>query len=270
MAGCRGFRFWIRQLFRRISMRYLNLLALLILVVGIAVFVAQAQEANLKEYDADLSAEIAECDELIADNPRDSQTYDRRGNAYFRLGQIAESISDFDKAIELRPEIERSHWRRGIAYYYAGEWAAGRKQFESYQTFDGNDVENAVWRYLCMARDEDIGVDKAREEILKVGDDRRVPMRQIYELYAGRATSDDVMAAVEAGSPSKNELNSRRFYAHLYLGLYHEVAGDHDQALHHIEKAANDYRINHYSWDVARVHAERLRTNSTKPATADP
>ena len=32
--------------------------------------------------------------------------------------------------------------------------------------------------------------------MLKIGDDRRVPMRDIYEMYLGRKTADDVLAGI--------------------------------------------------------------------------
>src|SRR5205823_2856889 len=121
---------------------------------------------------------------------------------------------------------------------------------------DTNDVENAVWRYLCMARAG--GVEKARASILKIGNDRRVPMMQVYALFAGKAKPEDVLAAVEKGKPSAEELNQRRFYAHLYLGLYYDAAGDKKQALGHLTQA-EEHKIGHYMWDVAHVHAELLR-----------
>jgi lipoprotein NlpI len=199
---------------------------------------------------------VADFDAAIALNPDYADAYDHRGSEQFKLAKIDESIADFDKAIELDPARERGHWKRGISYYYAHQYDLGRKQFESYQTFDDNDVENAVWRYLCMARGE--SVDKARRSILKIKDDPRVPMMQVYALYAGRAKPDDVLAAARAGEPSPEELNNRLFYAELYLGLYFEAAGDRKQAGEHLE-AAIRHRIGHYMWDVARVHVELLK-----------
>ena len=209
--------------------------------------------------------EIASCDRAIKLDPKDAGAYDRRGSARFKLGQVEDSIADFDRFIELEPAAEPGHWRRGISYYYAGEWEKGRKQFEGYQTVDDNDVENAVWRYLCMARAD--GVEKAKAEILKIGEDRRVPMKEVYALYAGKAEPEHVLAAARAGDPNPEQLNERLFYAHLYLGLYHETAGDERQALEHIAAAADDHPIGHYMWDVAKVHAERLRGKTQDPAS---
>jgi lipoprotein NlpI len=205
---------------------------------------------------------VADFDKTIALAPNNAEAYNRRGSEHFKLGHIAESIKDFDKFLELKPAEEPRHWQRGISYYYAGRFEEGRKQFEGYERIDKNDVENAVWRYLCMARV--VGVEKARAALLKVGNDKRVPMMQIYALFSGQAKPADVLAAAEAGQPSAAERNQRLFYAHLYLGLYYEAAGDEKQALEHIAQAAEKYKVGHYMWDVARVHRDLLLKEAKK------
>jgi lipoprotein NlpI len=205
---------------------------------------------------------IAALDKVIALAPDRAEAYDLRGSERFKLGKIAGSIEDFDRYLKLRPDQEPWHWKRGISYYYAGRYDEGRRQFEGYQTVDDNDVENAVWRYLCMARQQ--GVPKARDEILKIKRDLRVPMMEVYSLYAGKADPESVLIVARGGSPSEAELNSRLFYAHLYLGLYYEAAGDAEKARHHITIAADKHKIGHYMWNVADVHAKRLRAAASK------
>jgi lipoprotein NlpI len=198
---------------------------------------------------------IADFDTAIKLNPDDAKAYDRRGSEQFKLGHIQESLKDFDKYLELRPAAKPAHWKRGISLYYVGRYEEGRTQFEGYQTVDNNDVENAVWRFLCQARES--GVDKARADLMKVGRDRRVPLMEIYALFAGRAKPEDVLAAAKNGQPDEKELQMRMFYAHLYLGLYEEVMGNKKKALEHLQ-AAEDLPIGGYMWDVARVHRAKL------------
>src|SRR5437773_2721569 len=149
---------------------------------------------------------------LLAQNPSAAE-YNRRGAEQFKLGHIQQSLADFDRAIQLDPAQAPYHWQRGITLYYAGRYEDGRKQFELHQTVNGNDVENAAWRYLCMARAGT--VESARASLLPIEHDSRVPMMQIYALYRGKATVDDVLAAA-AGA------REGLFYAHLYIGLYYE------------------------------------------------
>ncbi len=181
----------------------------------------------------------------------------QRGRSLFKLGDIAGSIRAFDKYVELNPKRKVSLWERGISYYYGKQYDDGRRQLEGYQTFDSNDVENAVWRYMCMAKAE--GIAKARQNLLKIGPDKRVPMREVYEMFSGRLKPEEVVAAAKAGHPSKKELDGRLFYAHLYIGIHYDIEGDSKKALEHLTKAAEEYRIPHYMGDVARIHRDLLK-----------
>lgn len=186
---------------------------------------------------------------------------EKQGSDHFRAGRFAESAADFDREIKLDPRRGPWHWKRGISLYYAGRYADGAKQFEGYQTVDGNDVENAVWRFLCQARDPAVGVEKARRGMLEIKDDRRVPMSQIYALYHGDLKPDDVLAAAKAGNPAEPVLAQRLFYAHLYLGLYFEVMGDLPAARSEMQEAVR-LKIDHYMGDVAVVHAKLLEAKN--------
>lgn len=175
--------------------------------------------------------------------------YQERGVAHFKLGHIKESIADFDRFIQMVPEQEAHHWQRGIAYYYAGDFERGRKQFESHQKVNPRDVENAVWHFLCVARGQ--GVEKAKASLIPIERDPRVPMKEIFALFAGKGKAEDVLPAATD--------RDQQFYAHLYLGLYYEAHGNAAKAREHIDKAANEFSMNHYMGDVARVHAQRLK-----------
>ena len=202
---------------------------------------------------------VDDFDRAIELAPRNADAYDHRGSELFKLGRFVDSIVDFDRAIELDPAREAGHWKRGIAYYYVRRYNEGRKQFEHYQSVDNNDVENAVWRFICMARQD--GVEAARRDLLQVKNDPRVPMMELYALFAGRMAPEQVQAAVVAGGPSPDELRTRQFYADLYLGLYYEATGNAAKAQQHIQAAA-DREIPHYMWDVAKVHAALLKPSA--------
>jgi lipoprotein NlpI len=197
---------------------------------------------------------VADYDRGIKLAPDLAELFDRRGSEQFKLGKIEESIADFDRFLALRPDQEPYHWKRGISYYYAGRYDDGTKQFESHQTVNSNDVENAVWRYLCMARS--VGIEKARSEILPIKRDSRPVMMEVYALFRGQARPEDVLQAARQGDPAAERLNERLFYAELYLGLYYEAAGEAQKSAEHIA-AALEHKVPHYMWDVAKVHADQ-------------
>lgn len=189
--------------------------------------------------------------------PTTPDAQEELGSRHFRAGRFAESVAAFDEEIRLDPRRAPWHWKRGISLYYAGRYADGAKQFEGYQTVDDNDVENAVWRFLCQVRDPAVGPVRARRQILPIKNDGRVPMMQIYALYRGDAKPDDVVAACTADQPSDTVRDGRLFYARLYLGLYYEALGKTDDARRELLEAKR-LRIAHYMGDVAVVHADLL------------
>ena len=200
---------------------------------------------------------IADYDAVLKLDPSVVEVYNRRGSEHFKLGHIEASIADFDRAIELNPRQEPYHWQRGISYYYAGLFEKGRAQFQSHQQVNANDVENAVWHFLCGARLE--GVSKARQALLNIEGDRRVPMMEIYRLFKGEGSVVEVLWAARGGDGDPEVRNRQLFYAHLYVGLYHEALGEETEARRHLVLAADRYPVKHYMGDVARVHADRLR-----------
>jgi lipoprotein NlpI len=170
-----------------------------------------------------------------------------RAVADFRNGRLPESAAGFDRLASLVPAQAPQLWQRGIVLYYVGRYQDCRLQFESHRTVNPDDVENAAWHFLCVARAE--SPEKARAGLLPVGPDARVPMRQIYQMLRGTLTPEQIMAA--AGTQPESQ-----FYAHLYVGLYFEALGSRNRALEHIKAAAADRYadVGGYMHMVARVH----------------
>ncbi len=172
-----------------------------------------------------------------------------RGMHAFQANKIAESVRDFDRAAELDPAGAPFLWQRGISDYYAGKFQEGRRQFESHKTVNPDDVENAAWHFLCVARAD--GLDAARKSLIKIDvtRDSRVPMAEIYEFYAGRGSAAAVLTAAK-----KENTERARMYAHLYLGLYDEAAGDLSKARDHLRQAAAARLEKDYMHNVAKIH----------------
>jgi lipoprotein NlpI len=175
-----------------------------------------------------------------------------RGVSEFEEGRFAASAATFDELAKVIPDRAPDLWQRGIALYYAGRYADCRRQFESHRTVNPDDVENAVWHFLCVAREQ--SPTAARAALLPVGPDTRVPMRQVYDMFRGATTPDAVMKA--AGSEADGQ-----FYGNLYVGLYLEATGQRSQALPHIKAAAEDRyaAVGGYMHMVARVHLRTFR-----------
>lgn len=193
-----------------------------------------------------LENQLKRWNDAIASRPEDPRAYIGRGMVNFKLARIIPSIQDFDRAEELNSSITPYLWQRGLSYYYAKRYVEGAQQFELDLKVNSQDVEETVWRYLCIARSR--GVTAAQNSLLEVRDDPRLVMGRVYDLYAGNCTIDDVLAAGESSGKTGN------FYSHLYVGLYWEAAGDEVRSGHYIMKAATEYAIDDYMWYLAKVH----------------
>lgn len=204
---------------------------------------------------------VADYTKAIELNPKEADAYNRRGSEQFCQGKIAESLADFDKFLEMRPKEGPGHWKRGISCYYLGKFKEGKKQFEDGEAVFPDDVENAVWHFLCNARL--VGVEKARASLLKIGKDKRIPMMEVYAVFTGKAKPADVLTAAKAGNPPAARLNAQLFYGHLYLGLYAEAMGDKKEALEQMTEAVK-HKVGHYMWDVAAVHKNLLEKTNEK------
>ena len=181
---------------------------------------------------------------LLAQSP---QALLNRAVADFEASRFAESAAAFDELAKLAPDSAPQLWQRGITLYYAGRYADCRRQFESHRTVNPDDVENAAWHFLCVARERN--PQAARAALLPVGPDPRTPMRQVYQMFRGDMSPDEVMKAAGNGPEGQ-------FYGHLYVGLYLDATGRKDLAMPHIRIAASDRyaATGGYMHMVARVH----------------
>jgi lipoprotein NlpI len=215
-------------------------------------------------HESALAESITQFDRILSHDPKNAEAWQARGSAHFRLGHVEQAIADFDRFLELEPDAKPQHWQRGIALYEAGRFADAAAQFNLHKTVNPDDVENTAWHFLCVARTD--GVEKARASLIPTRGDPRVPLMEVYDLFGGRAKPQDVLAATEAGHPDAEELVERRFYAHLYLGLYFEALGQAAEAQEHVRLAAETYTNDGYMGDSARVHLARMHGPATRPS----
>lgn len=213
---------------------------------------------SLKDYEK----AIADYDVVVKMQPEASGVYQRRGEAQFKQGNFLPSLADFDRFLRMAPGQRPHHWQRGIVLYYAGFYEEGYKQFELHQTVNSQDVENAVWHMICLAKI--VGVEKAREQFIAITSDRRVPLKEIHALFAGKGSEQAVLDRIAENDPPYSQ---DQFYGYFYLGLYFEMMGDFKKSEEYIRKSAFDIPSDHYMGDVARVHARWLEK---KKADAPP
>ncbi len=222
--------------------------------------------AAREELVSGLRASLAACDAILKQHPEDIDTLSQRGDCHFFLGDFKAAVNDYSAMIQLRPEEEASHWRRGIALFYATEYKAGAEQFETYHAFDNVDRENGIWRYFCQVKA--VGKQAAQAELLRYEKDDREPFPDVYRLFSGELTADEVLARVNAKQRPPAAQQACEFYANLYVGLNAVLEGQPELAQQHLQAATNNpwpraagYGPK-YMWHVGRLQLEQLEKAS--------
>ena len=188
---------------------------------------------------------------ICAAEPTPQELFSEAVGLFFEAKPV-ESARVFDQLVVAVPASEPDLWQRGLALYYSERFADGQQQFELHRTVNPSDVENPAWHFLCIAKLE--GIPAARAKLLLVGEDPRVPMKEILALYAGKCEPEAVLAAAEKG---EGEIRRNQLcYAHLYVGLYFEASGNVAKAQEHMTQAAGTFRMDHAMGRVAVMHAK--------------
>ncbi len=153
--------------------------------------------------------------------------YSVRGDVSMFLGKFEKAEADYLQMVKLKPELDTSHWRLGIAMFLANHPKQAAAQFDKYNSFDNVDRENGIWRYLSHYRA--FGKDEARRQLLRYEKDDRPPFKEVYRLFDGSLTAEEVLKAIPDELPVASR-ESRLFYSHLYIGLNQVVEGNTDDA----------------------------------------
>ena len=216
----------------------------------------------------DQAARVQKLTVQIETLPKSIDLYSQRADAYFFRGEFDHALADYEQMVKLDETQAPGHWRRGIADFYAGKYQAASDQFELYHSFDDVDRENGIWRYLSQVKA--YGRNKAREGLLKYKKDDREPFPDVYQLFAGKLTSDEILKKIRDAKLDAVEREKRLFYAELYIGLNFDVEKEPRPAFEHL-RAATATRWPRtagygpqYMWHVGRLHAIRLQQQLQK------
>ena len=202
----------------------------------------------------DTASAIKAADAMIRLNPDDPRTTRLAGDIYLRSGKAKWALRMFDRYLERNKEDLPQLWQRGIACYFMRDFKTGVQQFEEHMSVNPNDVENAAWHFLCLAKLK--SPEEAQQNVLPAPNDPRIPMEEIRHMLI---TGDrDVVRERIAETPEDSEARkAAEFYGNFYLGLYADAWGQADQARSLMKQAAAGAPRN-YMGDIARAYADWL------------
>lgn len=244
-----------------ISVFFRNSLVLTVVAMGCGGLIAedatrdelsQRAEAALKR--GDQQQAIAAADAMVGQFPDDQPMWRVAGDVYLRSGQVPQATKWFNQYAKAQPDELPELWQRGIALYFNGDLDEAARQFEVHRTVNPNDVENAAWHFLCVAKSK--SVEEAQRLVLPAPGDPRIPMAEVLQMLS---TGDTESVIKKMESQPAGTLRGARanFYGDFYLGLYADAVGDHEEALRYLKRCAKD-APRHYMGDVARVYANVL------------
>ena len=186
----------------------------------------QVEKLN-KELIESLTKQLKQKDQIDPANAEAVNQYSARGDTLMFLGEFEKAEADYLQMVKLQPELDASHWRLGIAMFFANHPQQAAAQFDKYNSFDNVDRENGIWRYLSHYRA--FGKEEARRQLLRYEKDDRPPFKEVYRLFDGSLTADEVLKAIPDDLPAASR-ESRLFYSHLYIGMNQVVEGNTDEA----------------------------------------
>ncbi len=212
----------------------------------------------LQEGNRELAIESA--DAIVRQHNNDARAVRLAADIYLRSGKVEWSVRLFNRYAKAVPEQMPELWQRGIALYFTGDYDEAAKQFEVHRKVNPNDVENAAWHFLCVAKSKSF--EHAQKVILPAPSDSRIPMEEILQMLSSGNTQavNDRVNETKVGTPQRADA---AFYGDFYLGLYADAAGDIAKASKLMDRAAKD-APHHYMGDIARVYAAHLKSDDAK------
>jgi tetratricopeptide (TPR) repeat protein len=100
---------------------------------------------------------LSEMDQALALNPKDAETFTRRGGIYTLQKQYDKAINDFNQALELDPRYAKAYYNRALAYYYQGKYDQALSDLQKNIELKPKDAEAYHNRGLVYTQKNDYG-----------------------------------------------------------------------------------------------------------------
>lgn len=174
--------------------------------------------------------------------PDYAQAYNFLGIYLASAERFADAYDAYDAVIELDPEEKYAYFNRGIALYYGNRAQLSIPDLEKFYSFNHNDPFRMAWLYLSEreALGQDIARTKLQERLCKVNEEVSWGL-EVLEFFAGKLSSEQLIANLKAADIDKPELSRRLCEAYFYMAKEAQYQGNYKRAydLFHLCIATN-------------------------------
>lgn len=179
-------------------------------------------------------------------------SYEYRAMALLRLGRHQEAIADLTNWISLDQNTHYALMRRGMVYEIMGEHSLAITDYAN----AGEYAEIGQYPELWSALLKLLQGDPSGPQILKsahINAQSDPWMTSIIELFENQFSPSDLLAQADSESQTTE--------AQYYIGVYHQLNGDLDQAKSFYLKSANSRSLSVHEIDFAAARASMLNND---------
>ena len=193
-------------------------------------------------------------DTAIRLKPDYGEAYIRRGFTRVAQHDFLKALADFDKAVQINPNSPVPLSQRGIARFYVGRYREAENDLVISLSAAPQNAYSVLWLYLAR-------LHQGKDDITALRDQSRTFNPAVFpgpviRFYLGEITVNDVMAAVQKGTPQQQR--EQLCEASFYLGEEALMRGNRDEAVRLFRQAMSTNLTYFYEYQGAAVEMQRL------------
>ena len=202
----------------------------------------------------DLQRAGSDFDTAIRLKPDYDDAYIRRGFVRVAQHDFLKALADFDKAVQINPNSPVPLSQRGIARFYVGRYREAENDLVISLSAAPQNAYSVLWLYLAR-------LHQGKDDITALRDQSRTFNPAVFpgpviRFYLGEITVNDVMAAVQKGTPQQQR--EQLCEASFYLGEEALMRGNRDEAVRLFRQAMSTNLTYFYEYQGAAVEMQRL------------
>jgi len=196
----------------------------------------------------------ADLTHAISLKPDNAEDYMMRGKAYRCAGRYADAIADYTEVIRLKPS-GNAYWQRALARYNAGDFEGSATDSQAAMLFAPKWPYPLLWFAIARMREGKFETSDLQGKTDLI--DMNIWPGQVFALYKGDATPDEILRAAHVGDA--NAVRDNLCEAHFYLAEWWLSKRGVEAARPLFEDVRDNCRHDFIEYSAAGAELARLR-----------